>query len=222
MAGIGAGCVVLVPFLEHIDPFCEQALHVLAGRGYVVRRVQGYSAIDYGRSVLASEALDDGFDELLWIDSDIVFRPEDVERLRGHGLPFVAGVAVKKHRCELACEFPPGTAGVTLGVGGGVREVRYIGMAFALTRRRVYEAIRGQDELPVCNQRFGRGFVPYFLPMLVPDGAGHHYLTEGYAFCERARCAGMVPRVDTTIRLLHRGPYGYSWDDLAASVGRRR
>jgi hypothetical protein len=59
-------CVVLVPIGGAIEPRCEAALSGLERRGYTVRRVQGFSAIDFGRSSLASGALADGFDELLW------------------------------------------------------------------------------------------------------------------------------------------------------------
>lgn len=210
-----ATCVVIVPFIDHIDSFCEQSLHALEREGFAVRRVKGFSAIDFGRSVLASQALAEGFDEILWVDSDIVFRPEDVATLRTRGLGFVAGVFVKKHKKEFACEFPPGASAVTFGAAGGVREVRYVGFGFVLTRRAVFEAIRATSKLPVCNEAVGMPFLPYFLPLIVPDGPGYRYLTEAYAFCERARQAGIVPYVDTTIRLLHVGSHGYSWDDLA-------
>ncbi|MBX9660237.1 MAG: hypothetical protein K2X00_16870 [Nitrospiraceae bacterium] len=62
-----SSCVVLVPVGGAIEPGCEQALHVLERRGYPVRRVMGFSAIDFGRSVLASNALADGFDEMMWV-----------------------------------------------------------------------------------------------------------------------------------------------------------
>ena len=70
-----ARCVILVPVGATIDPRCEAALAALERRGYAVRRVLGFSAIDFGRSSMASSALADGFDELMWIDSDILFAP---------------------------------------------------------------------------------------------------------------------------------------------------
>jgi hypothetical protein len=65
-------CVILVPIGGVIDPGCEDALRELARRGYPVWRVHGYSAIDAARNQMASDALAQGFDELMWIDSDIV------------------------------------------------------------------------------------------------------------------------------------------------------
>src|SRR5262249_27563552 len=86
------------------------------------------------------------------------------------------------------------------------------------TRREVYEAMR--TELPLCNTRFGRPIVPYFLPMCVPDGDGHWYLGEDFAFCERARRRGFAVMADTRIRLRHIGRYGYSWEDAGGDVRR--
>ena len=92
-------------------------------------------------------------------------------------------------------------------------ELRYAGTGFLLVRRQVYTDIQERLGLPVCNQRFGRPMVPFFQPMLIPDGEGHWYLPEDFAFCERARQCGYKIMADTTIRLWHHGSYGYSWED---------
>jgi hypothetical protein len=214
-------CIVLVPVGGLIDPRCEQALHALERRGYSVRRVQGFSAIDFGRCVLASEALAGGYDELMWIDSDIGFQPGDVDRLRAHNLPFTCGIYPKKSRPEFACDFLPGTRELPFGKDGGLHEVRYVGFGFVHTRREVYDAVRTRLELPTCNQRFGKPIVPYFLPLLAADGPGMWYLSEDYAFCERARRCGYRVMMDTTIKLWHVGSYGYSWDDVARAGSQR-
>ena len=54
----------------------------LERRGYVVRRVVGFSAIDQGRNQLATDAMAEGFEETMWIDSDVGFEPEAVDALR--------------------------------------------------------------------------------------------------------------------------------------------
>ena len=63
-------CVILVPVGSAIDSGCEDALRELERRGYAVWRVRGYSAIDAARNQMASDALAQCFDELMWIDSD--------------------------------------------------------------------------------------------------------------------------------------------------------
>ena len=213
-------CTIIVPINNQLDFVCDESLREAERRGYPVRRVRGHSAIDVGRSVMASGALRDGFDELLWIDSDIAFHPDDVDRLRGHNLPIICGLYPKKGQRQFACEFLPGTQSVAFGRAGGLTEVKYAGFGFTYTRREVYDAIRTQLQLPECNQRFGPPIVPYFLPELVPDGPGQWYLAEDYAFCERARRCGFKIMADTSIRLQHLGTYGYSWED-AGSVKER-
>ena len=58
-----------------IHPPCEDALRELERRGYEVRRVGGYAAIDQARNQLATDALLDGFEETMWIDADLGFDP---------------------------------------------------------------------------------------------------------------------------------------------------
>ena len=53
-----------------VVPACEEGLAELERRGYTVRRVRGYSAIDQGRNQMATNAMADGFDET---DVDALF-----------------------------------------------------------------------------------------------------------------------------------------------------
>jgi hypothetical protein len=85
-------CVILVPVGHHIEPACDAALRELERRGYTVRRIHGYSAIDQARNQMATDALRDGFQEILWIDADITFSPEAVDHLRSHGQPVICGI----------------------------------------------------------------------------------------------------------------------------------
>jgi hypothetical protein len=215
-----SSCVVLVPVGGAIDEGCDEGLRELERRGYPVWRVRGYSQVDMARNQMATDALARGFDELMWIDSDIAFLPEDVERLRGHGLPFTCGIYPKKGPRQLACEFLPGTAAVEFGRTGGPLDIRYCGFGFTHTRRAVYERVAAQLGLPVCNQRFGSPMVPYFAPMVIGEPAGAWVLGEDYAFCERARRCGIPVVADTTVRLWHVGPYRYGWEDAGSAKER--
>jgi hypothetical protein len=213
-------CVVLVPVADRIEPPCEESLRLLEARGYPVWRVRGYSQVDTARCQLATEALEQGFDELLWIDSDIGFDPNDVERLREHRLPIVCGLYAKKGPREFACSFLDETESVLFGKAGGLTQIRYAGFGFALTRRAAYEQIRQQQNLPVCNLQFGKPLVPYFMPLVAEAGSGAWYLGEDYAFCHRARASGIPIWADTTIRLWHVGSYRYGWEDAGADKQR--
>src|SRR5580700_5295660 len=105
-----ANCVVLVPVGGPVDAGCEDGLRELERRGYPVWRVRGYSAVDAARNQMATDALSQGFAELMWIDSDIVFDPNDVEILRAHILPITVGMCAKKGPRQFACEFLPNTS----------------------------------------------------------------------------------------------------------------
>jgi hypothetical protein len=211
-------CIVLVPHRESIDTACETSLRGLEALGYAVRRCDASAAIDRTRSEMATRALSDGYDELMWIDSDISFEPDAVDRLRSHGLPLVGGLFAKRGAAQFGCRFWPDTPELTLGEGGGPAEVRYLGTAFLLTHRRVYEDIARVFALPVCNDLPGESpAVPYFLPMVIPDPQlGFWYLSEAWSFCERARQSGHQVMLDTAIRLWHYGRYGYGWEDVGA------
>jgi hypothetical protein len=206
-------CVVLVPMRSHVEPDCQRGLVELEARGYEVRRVSGHSAIDQGRSQMATDALADGFDEIMWIDSDTDFDPDSVDHLRSHDLPFVSGIYVKKNSRSLTLHLYPDTEKIVFGSDGGLLEVRYVGAGFLLTRREVYETMQRDLDLPVCNLAFDRPTVPYFLPMIVPNDGRPWYLGEDFAFSERAHRCGFTIHADSSFRLRHIGQYGFSWED---------
>ena len=164
-----AKCVILVPANYGIEPECERGLAQLERRGYPVWRVPGFAAIDQCRNQVATDALARGFEELFWIDADIAFDPEAVDRFRGHGLPIVAGLYPKKSMRSLSSRLFSTTKEVVLGAGGGLIEIRYAAGGFLYTRREVYEAIQRQGNLPVCNEQLGKRMVPYFMPMVVEE-----------------------------------------------------
>lgn len=207
-------CCILVPSRGEIDPNCERGLKELARRGYQLRVMRGATSIDQIRCLMATEALEAGFEELFWIDDDIVFNPDDVDRLRASGRPIIGGVYPKKGERQLTVRWKEGTTSVVLGEGGGLTEVRYTGTGFLLTHARVYaDLITKGLQGPVLGE-YGRPMFPYFHPMIVRDGDTDRYLAEDWSFCHRATAAGIPIWVDTRPRLLHVGRYAYSWDDM--------
>jgi hypothetical protein len=176
--------------------------------------------VDAARYQMATDALAQGFQELMWIDADVVFDPNDVERLRSHNLPFTCGLYPKKGPRQFACEFLAGTPSVRFGKLGGLAEIRYCGFGFTHVRRAVFDTVRTHAKLPFCNLRFNSPLVAFFEPMTSPDPWGQWSLSEDYAFCERARRAGFSVKADTTIRLWHVGSYRYGWEDAGSTKER--
>jgi len=236
MASSNSKCVILVPTFGQPVPKCDAGLRQLEQWGFPVRRVGGFSAVDQGRNQMVSDALNDGFAEMLFIDTDIGFEADAIERLRSHKLPIVAGLYPQPGARSLACELLPGTTRVVFGEEGGLIEVTYVAAGFLYVRREAYETIRDQLKLPLCNTRFGRGCWPFFQPYWVEEetadrgqetettnaaqGIRHRYLTEDFAFCERARRAGLKVMADTTIRLWRVGSYGFGWEDAGSDPER--
>jgi hypothetical protein len=218
-----AATCILVPSLGALEPECERSLAELSRRGYKVRVLRGSACIDQIRCLMATEALADGFSELMWIDADIGFEPDDVDRLLGHNLPFVCGIYTKKGVPELACRLLPDTTELTLGEGGGLIEIQYAAMGFTLVRAEVFHRLDDESPIPDCVGYHGRVMRPYFLPMIDtttiamidPGSRPVAYLGEDFAFSKRARTCQVAIMADTTIRLLHYGRHAYGWEDLA-------
>jgi hypothetical protein len=169
---------------------------------------------------MASDALAAGCQETLWIDADTAFHPDMVDRLRAHDLPIVSGIYPKKSKRELAIHTMPGTKEIVFGKAGGLIEILYAPTGFLLVRRAVYDKLREQLKLPHCFADTGRTLVPYYAPLIRPDGDGWWYLADDFAFCERARLCGFKIMADTTVRLLHIGSYAYGWEDAGRKINR--
>lgn len=206
--------IIIVPALDRIVPQVDASLRTLEREGIRVHRAFGQSAIDSARCRLATQALGAGYEEILWIDSDVGFEPADVQRLRDHGLALVGGVYAKKAEQTLTCIHLPGTPAILFEPGSAPVDVLYLPGGFLYTRAEVYRAVQQRCELPTCNRAFETaGLVPYFMPMIVQHQDQPVYLGEDYAFCHRARQAGFRVMADPGIRLTHYGSYGWTLED---------
>ena len=199
--------VILVPVSHHIEPNVDDALRKLETLGYTVWRRYGWSAIDQGRCVLAQEALDAGFEHLVWIDADVAFWPYDVEKLVKQNLPFVSAPYSVKGWPKLTTEFVD--KNIKLGDGGGLYEINYAATGFIYTHRSIYEKVAKEFKMEKVKIWGGQYNVyPFFYPILVNG----EYLGEDFAFCYRLRQVGIKLYCDTRIRLAHIGKYSYSFD----------
>lgn len=213
--------VVLVPHHGAIEGPCEAALRGLEAEGVEVRRRGGSSAIDVARNEMASEALHDGFESILFIDSDLSFAPRDALRLLARPEPVVSGVYAKKGDRDVASLFAEGVDELLFGAGApGLYPLRYAATGFLRIRADVLRRMIEELPLPLCNTRWDRGFWPFFMPIVVRDGKGHHYLPEDWSFSHRLHQIGVTPMADTSIRLWHHGLHPFGWED--AGEDRRR
>jgi hypothetical protein len=216
--------VVLTAHLNGIEPECEKALQQLEQSGVRVVRRAGCSAIDVARNEMLSDALHDGAESILFIDSNIGFEPQDALRLLARPEPVVSGVYAKKSRREMASIFADGVKEVLFGPDAAAPyPLKYAAAGFLRLRAEVLRRMIAELALPLWNTHWGRGVWPFFLPLLVPQGPGKwHYLGEDWAFSHRLAQMGVIPLADTTIRLWHWGRYSFGWEDAGADVKRYR
>ena len=210
-----AKAIVLVPHLNGIEPECEDGLRGLERLGVRVARRRGSSQIDIARNEMASDALHDGFESVLFIDADTGFDPLDALRLLARPEPVVSGVYAKKARRQMACTFAPGVVEVLFGPESpGPYPLEYAATGFLRIRADVLRRMIAELGLPLCNRDWGRGSWPFFLPLVVDRTTGNpHYLGEDWAFSYRLRQVGITPLADASIRLWHHGTYPYGWED---------
>lgn len=212
-------CLVLVPYQDRIVPQTDEVLRELERRGVRMWRQPYCSAIDYCRSWMASDALHAGNESILFVDSDIEFRPDDAIRTLLRPEPIVVAAYAQKTRSpdgvlKVNCKFAADIeAQVTFGEGGGDYTALACGAGFMRITADALRHMVDVLDMPQCN---GKKVYPFFLPSVICEpGSDWTYQGEDYSFCWRARKAGLTILCDTRVYLKHHGDYGYSWDDLS-------
>jgi hypothetical protein len=207
--------VVLVPYFSVVERECEIGLNAMAKAGVAVRRAS-FAAIDLLRSIMLSQALRDGFDAFLFVDSDVGFDATDALRLLARPEPVVAGIYMLKGGRDYSGVFAPEISRVVFGPAAlALYPMMYASAGFLRIRAPVLRQMIGELKLPECHFGSTTGIYPFFLPLCVPDGrGGTRYLTEDYSFSHRLRQIGITPLADTSIRLEHYKRYGFSYEDL--------
>jgi hypothetical protein len=152
------------------------------------------------------------YDYIMWIDSDILFTPQQFERLLSHDTDIVSGIYLmdgathfatvprwdeeyfKKHGCFqfLSAQEVADTAAQPSANAGNAKpstliEVDYTGMGFMLVRKGVFESME----------------YPWFRPLEKRIGDMVDFTMEDVAFCLKARERGYTIRVDCMVRVGH-------------------
>lgn len=212
--------IVLVPHLHTIEGPCEAGLKQLEAAGLKIWRRRGCSGIDLARNQMVGECLHDGYDSMMFVDADVSFDPADVLRLFARPEPVISGVYAVKGVRRFASVFD-GIETVIFGKKApGSYPLVYAAGGFIRFTADVLRRMIKQKELPLCDSKWGRGFWPFFLPMVTPD---NHYLGEDWAFSYRLRQLGVSVLADTSIRLYHwDGPTAYSWEEAGGSPPGKR
>ena len=189
------------------------------GIEFVDGTVVGDALISRARSIIASAFLRSDADVLLSIDSDIWFRAQDAislcEKAQERGI--VAALYMTRGLNTQPALMLPNES-VSFHADAGVVEAPFVSTGFIAVGRGVFQAL--SETLPLCHQGWtDRGvdtsFWPFYMPFVIPwEGDGHMYLSEDWAFCQRARDAGFQIWLDPSIRLGHMGQVMFTLENL--------
>lgn len=163
---------------------------IIGSKGIVVDFLMRISCdIVSSRTWLVQEAIKRGATHLLFIDSDMLFPEDIVEKLLAHDKDIV-GVEYNKREFPLKGVFEPLEEKTDT-----LYKAKYAGTGLMLIKLSVFTSELRKLAAPWFN--FGR------------DSEGALKLGEDVWFCSTARDAGYDVWIDPTIKVLHIGDYAY-------------
>lgn len=193
--------------------FSETALKPIAGP-------------DVFRSLAATLFLTNSkMDAILFLDDDVVFDPNDMVKLSKHiegGKDIVgAAYATKGEKPQIATRFFDGQS-VEFHDKAEPVKVMYLNGGCIMVSRKALEKM--SKKLDFCNGKETQGFWPFFDGYTYKRKTGIfnsyvEYLTDDYAFCQRAAESGFYIWLDPSIRLGHIGSKIFRLEDILSSNG---
>lgn len=172
----------------------------------------GCSVVSKARNLLVDEFLDSECTDLLFLDSDINFEPEDVLRLLAWTTNYGVAAGVPRTRK------PKGAYIVTMDHGPqnelvaddmGCVKTKRVATAFMMVQRKVFETLRdAHPEWQYYDDNSGKKLHAFFDFLVTPEG----YVGEDFLFCDRVHAHGFEVWVDPTIKLGHMGVIEYHGD----------
>ena len=159
----------------------------------------------------------EGFESILFIDSDMLFSPDDAIALLKRPEPVVAGLyaAKKLGDGQINASFAPDVERVRFGDWASAPvKLQRVGAGFLRIKVAALKHIAKALELPYCRMA-DRFAWPFFQPMVIREDDEWRYLGEDYAFCQRCLDAGIQPMGDTSFRLYHIGDYPYGVEEAS-------
>lgn len=169
----------------------------------------GDSLVSRARNRIAAKFLQSDCTHLLFLDTDLIFSAEQIERLIAHRKPFLIGLYPKKQEtlawvCNTRAEFPPRDPET------GLQRILYGGTGCMLIAREVFEAIIAKFPDLSYQPDDGEPDGPLYDFFKVgvhedPATGRRRYLSEDWFFCQLAADAGYELYADTHVILKHCG-----------------
>lgn len=166
----------------------------------------GNSLIADARNKLVSRFLASDCSDLVFIDADLSWSPDDLVRLASVDAPFVAGVYQRKSRAKIdfTVKFGPAIA----MDAQRLIAVERVGTGFMRLRRDCLEKmVASHASLRLLNplKNDDANFYALFDTTIV-DG---QFIGEDFTFCDRWRAIGGQVLIDPAINLSHHGAAAY-------------
>lgn len=198
--------LIAIPCMDMVHTQFMQALIGMRRVGECTVSITVSTLVHNARNLLAKQAVDGGFDRIMWLDSDMVFDTDLMERLSSdldEGREFVTGVYHKRK--------PPFTATIFKDVG------LYVGNALVMPKAEAFIDYPENDifEVDACGfgcvmhsvellKKVGGRFGP---PFAMLPGFG-----EDISFCMRLEELGVKMYADSRIKLGHIGSFAVDAD----------
>jgi len=166
----------------------------------------GNSLIADARNKLVSRFLASDCSDLVFIDADLSWSPDDLVRLASCDAPFVAGVYQRKSRAKIDFAVKFGS-GIAMDAQRLIA-VERVGTGFMRLRRDCLEKmVAAHAALRLTNPlaKDDANFYALFDTTIV-DG---QFIGEDFTFCDRWRAIGGQVLIDPAINLSHHGAAAY-------------
>ena len=155
------------------------------GVAYEVKIISG-TLVYTARDALARHAVNNEFDEVLYIDTDMVFDRHLFEDLHIHGKDMICGLFISRHNPYVSCHFSNlDPIDRITDFPDDIFRIAACGFGCVLVKARVLK--------DVLNANKGKAFIP------------EHKMGEDVAFCKRATDCGYEIWCDPTVRIGHVG-----------------
>ena len=179
------------------------------GMSVKLGHVSGCSIITMARNMLVDQFLDSECTDLLFIDSDVLAKPEDILRLMAQSgdKDVTAGSYPRRAKDKKFFMDLYFDDNGELEFDGAMMRIQRVGTGFMLIRRHVIERIAANSDKYLGQD--GVGQVANVFEFSMQDGK---FVGEDYTFCDKARIEGYKVWLDVEISLPHVGQEEFTND----------
>jgi hypothetical protein len=210
---------ICVPYFGGKDWEHDQLIDQAEASGYLVERLHNYPYIDQARCLLAERALKLGAEVVFFIDHDMIFDIDDIERIGEEAFlrnAVVSGLYLTRRVKGVAVvHLDPMPEKISCFKAGGLYPCAALPGGFTAIPSRVLQ------ELPIKRAMLGDGKTSvrtWFYNEIFEVGGDatekiYIWTGEDTAFCKRLRDAGVEMFVDTRPRIFHKGSHKFALED---------